>query len=90
MASPAQEVVTLFLRREAEADGEGPPRTVTLRLNAERVAWIDALAKGADRSRNAMANELLRVGISCVLGELPDVVRDEVEQSCIEILEGSV
>jgi hypothetical protein len=37
-----------------------------------------------------MANELLRVGISCVLGELPDVVRDEVEQSCIEILEGSV
>lgn len=89
MTSPAQEVVSLFLRREADPDAEGPPRTVTLRLTAERVAWIDALAKAADRSRNAMANELLRVGISDVLAQLPDVVREEVEEHLLESLQGN-
>ncbi len=88
MPSPAQEVAGLFIYPD-EPD-EGPLRTITLRVPSGRLAWIDALAKNADRSRNAMAGQLLRVGISAVLGELPDAVREEVESAVIELIEGDV
>ncbi len=86
MPSPAQEVAGLFLFPD-EPD-EGPLRTITLRIPSGRLAWIDALAKNADRSRNVMAGQLLRVGISAVLGELPDPVREDIEQSVLVHLEG--
>lgn len=85
MPTPAQEVANLF--HYPDEPDEGPLRTITLRVPSGRLAWIDALAKNADRSRNVMAGQLLRVGISAVLGELSDDVRSGVESDVIDHLQ---
>ncbi len=92
MASPARQVASLFVieknqpDEEIDHDPDGPLRAFSVRLPEGRLAYIDAMAEAADVSRNVMANELLRVGLSAVLAELPDVVRDDIEQHLIDNL----
>jgi hypothetical protein len=85
--SPAQEVANLFSRVKHESEVDGSLRVITLRVPAGQLAWVDALAKGAHVSRNAMANQLLRVGVSGLLGELPDEIREEVEVDVLDRFE---
>ncbi len=79
--TPAQEVASLFFR---ETHGAGPPapppelRTFSVRLEATRLAQIEAMAQVADVSRNAMAVRLLEVGINAVMHEIPPEVRTEI------------
>lgn len=80
----SREVVNLFLQND-----EGPPedldiRSITVRLDASRLAYIDSMAEHAGISRNGMANHLLALGIGQVMAELPDVIRDDVERGVSE------
>ena len=82
--APVDEVVGMFLLTPEQVEAEGLPRTVTFRCPAERLAWVDAMAKHAEVSRSVMVAELVRVGISEVLGKLPDAVRDEIANDVTE------
>lgn len=84
----SREVVNLFLQND-----EGPPdevdiRSVTVRMDSERLAYIDSMAEHASVSRNAMANHLLSLGIGQVMGELPDPIREDVEAGVHDRLSG--
>lgn len=84
----AREVVNLFLQND-----EGPPdeldiRSVTVRMDASRLAYIDSMAEHASVSRNVMANHLLSLGIGQVMNELPDAIRDDVQQGVMDRVEG--
>ena len=84
MPSPAEEVAQMFFKSEvedAEVEGVSP---FSVRAPDSRLAYIDAMASHAGVSRNEMANELLRVGISAVLAALPDLIRDELQQAVID------
>lgn len=87
MPTPAEEVARMFWRHEGEEpDEDGPVKSFSVRLPGSQLAWIDSLASAAELSRNAMANHLLRVGISAVLAHLPDPVRDDVDADVIQRL----
>jgi hypothetical protein len=89
MAHPAREVANLFIKDDDDEPDElnvGEIRTISIRIPEGRLAWLDAMAEHADVSRNVFANELLRVGISSVLGELPDEIREEIEQTVVDNL----
>jgi hypothetical protein len=89
MVSPAEEVARLFYRVPGEdPEDESPLRTVTVRLPESRLVWIDAMAEEADLSRNAMLVNLLRVGVSSVMGSLPDEVREIIEENINFKLQG--
>lgn len=84
-----REVVNLFLQND-----EGPPeeldiRSVTVRMHASRLAYIDSMAEHASVSRNVMSNHLLGLGIGQVMAELPDVIRDDVERGVMDRTHGS-
>lgn len=83
MPSPLDEVVKLFVVTEEE---EQPPEVpgvsaFTSRVPHSLLARIDAMAEHAQVSRNEMVNHLLRVGVSQVMAALPDVIRDDIEES---------
>lgn len=80
MPSPAEEVARMFMQTEDDDDQDERDgiAAFSVRSPASRLAHIDVMATHASVSRNEMANELLRVGISSVLAALPDVIRDEI------------
>ena len=86
MPSPAEEVARLFFQTEEddEHDDRAGIAAFSVRAPASRLAHIDAMARHASVSRNEMANELLRVGISAVLAALPDPIRDEIYEDVAE------
>jgi hypothetical protein len=86
----AREVANLFLSGEEEGDGPasaGVLRVVTVRMKPGRLAWIEAMARSADVSRNEMLNQVIAVGIGAVLAELPDVVRGEIHEDVISVMQ---
>ncbi len=62
-----------------EEDSSPAVRAVTLRLDFETLAYVDAMAARASVSRNVMLNELVGVGVSSLLGEIDDDSRVEIE-----------
>lgn len=86
MPSPAEEVARMFYvtEEETEVDERSGIVAFSVRSPAERLAHIDAMAAHASVSRNEMANELLRAGISAVLAALPDPIRDELYEAIVE------
>lgn len=78
----------MFLSPSDEERGPESWHVTTFRLPKSQLAWVDALAAQAEVSRSAMLVELVRVGVSELLGALPDEVRDEVEQTRRDIEEG--
>mgnify|MGYP003377368205 CR=1 FL=1 len=76
----AREVANLFLEETDDPESVTPPRVMTIRLPSGRVLYVDSMAREAGVSRNAMVNHLLGVGIGAVMAELPDTIRDEIEE----------
>lgn len=86
----SSEVARLFLENEIDAeDGSPVLKTVSIRLSLTRLAYIDSMAENASVSRNVMANNLLAVGMGSVLGELPDVIREDIEAGVSSRVEGT-
>lgn len=73
-----QEVVNLFLDHDEADDQVGGQRTVTIRMDSGRLAYIDGMASQAKVSRNVMANHLLGLGINEVMASLPSPVAEDV------------
>jgi hypothetical protein len=86
MPSPAEELARLFYK-EVHDDDEADPLSgnfsFSCRVPIDLVIKIDCLAAHSELSRNAMANELLRVGISSLFAALPDPIRDEINESIV-------
>lgn len=81
--SAARDVAALFIQEDTdEVDALGL-KPVTLRLPIAQTWWVAALAEHAGQSRNAMYSHLLRVGVSAVLAELPEEIRDSVNDDVI-------
>jgi hypothetical protein len=85
----SSEVASLFLRSDTgdEEDAAAGVKSITIRVPVGRLAFVDSMAEQAGVSRNVMANHLLGVGVGAVMGELPDVVRDEVEAGVLARME---
>lgn len=62
-------------------------KPVTVRMPAGRYLWVRAMAEQSGRSVTAMANELLGVGISGVLGHMDLDVRKEIEERVADLAE---
>jgi len=90
MPSPVEEVVRLFMRSadDDEQDDREGISAFSVRSPTSRLAYIDAMATSAGVSRNEMANELLRVGISQVLASLPDDIRSDIADGVFDRTEG--
>lgn len=84
----SREVANLFLQQDEPDDEVGSMRVATIRMDAGRLAFIDSMAEEAGVSRNVMANHLLGVGIGAVMAELPDVIRDEINEGVLHRMEG--
>lgn len=84
-----REVVNLFLQVDEEPPDELDIRSVTVRMDASRLAYIDSMAEHASVSRNVMSNHLLGLGIGQVMAALPDAIRDDIERGVIERTHGS-
>jgi hypothetical protein len=84
----AREVANLFLQNDEAPPEELDIRSVTVRMDASRLAYIDSMAEHASVSRNVMANHLLSLGIGQVMGELPDVIREDVERGVMDRTHG--
>lgn len=84
MPSPAEELARLFYK-EDEPDDENDPFSgyfsFSCRAPIGLVIQLDALAAHSHLSRNAMANQLLVVGISSLFAALPDPIRHEIEET---------
>lgn len=91
MPSPAEEVASLFIKTDEpdEVDVTDGLAAFSIRSPVSRLAQIDAMAAHASLSRNAMANELLRVGISSVFSCLPDEIRDEIFEDAADRISNS-
>ena len=72
-------VAALFYRGNEVGPDEDDLKGFSVRTSASRLAYLDVMAENAGVSRNRMVNELLRVGMDAVLGELPDVIRGDIE-----------
>lgn len=87
LIDPVEDVAGMFFRND-EAEASGAVRSVTVRLTSERLAMVDAMAEYAECSRNVMANQLLKAGISAVLSQLPSEMVDEIKHDALERTEG--
>lgn len=83
----SREVANLFLQQDDPDDEVGEMRVATIRMDAGRIAFIDSMAEQAGVSRNVMANHLLGVGIGAVMAELPDVIRDDINEGVLHRME---
>jgi hypothetical protein len=88
MPSPLEDVLSMFVARSDEPAEPDTWHVTTFRLPKSQLSWVDALSAQAEVSRSAMLVELVRVGLSELLGALPDEVRAEVEQTRRDIEEG--
>lgn len=83
--TPAAEVASSFRAVDEGEEGHFEEvadtlKAITVRLPIVRHTWLQLLAMRSGRSRNEMANELLRVGISAVLAEMEPEVRSQIER----------
>lgn len=81
--NPAAELAATF-RPPADEDQDyvepiDEPKALTVRIPLHRFVVLQALAVRGDRSKNEMANELLRVGIAALLAEMAPDTRADVE-----------
>lgn len=82
MSSALEEVISLFVHtsEEVEEDAREGISPFSVRSPVSRLAHIDAMATAAGVSRNEMANELLRLGITSVMASLPPQISAEIAE----------
>lgn len=84
-----REVFDVFLRPADDDDlHEMGLKAITVRAPSSLVNFIEVLAEQAELSRNAMAVQLIRWGISSAMAQLPDELRESIEQELIGLAEG--
>lgn len=79
MSSPAAKLARLFFEEVVDEPSGPPPKLVSLRVPPMTLARIDSMADHTGLSRNALLLELIDVGTSYTLGELPDELREGLE-----------
>lgn len=81
--TPAAELAATFKPAEPDAVFElgdaAQARALTVRMPLGRFIWLQVLSARSGRSRNEMANELIRVGLSELLAQMEPDVRREIE-----------
>jgi|ERR1700709_2518487 len=77
-------VAALFYRGNEPGVDDDDVKGFSIRTSVSRLAMLDVMASNANVSRNRMANELLRLGMDAVLGELPDELRTDIEQAWMD------
>jgi len=85
LLDPIDEVVNLFTKHD-QAAASGDIKQFSCRASAEVLAYLDAMAWYAEKSRNSMTEVLLRAGIQSVLSKLPSEVIEEIEMQKIALL----
>lgn len=85
-----REVFDVFVRQEPDEDtlAEMGMKAITVRGPASLVQYIEVMAEHAELSRNAMAVQLIRWGISSAMAQLPDELRDAIQNDLIGYAEG--
>lgn len=74
---PIGDTVEMLLREDL-ADEAGALKPMSIRMEISQLAWVDAMAAYAGKSRQAMARQLIRAGIAAVLARLPDPVQNDI------------
>ena len=82
---PMDDVVHMFTKDDVLCAG-GQIKQFSCRTSVENLAYLDAMAWYAEKSRNNMPEVLLRAGIHSVLAKLPSAVVDDIEAQKVEIL----
>ena len=85
LLDPMDDVVHLFTKSD-QAAASGEIKQFSCRTSAENLAYLDAMARYADKSRNSMTEVLLRAGIQSVLSKLPSAVIEDIESYKRDIL----
>ena len=86
MSMTVSDVARQFFLERSDPEEE-PLRSASIRMPVQVLHRIDSMASHAELSRNAMANQLLSVGIDAVLDELPDELRESIEVQVFARLE---
>jgi hypothetical protein len=87
LIDPVDDVAGMFTKNDV-AEAAGVLRAITVRLPVDRLCMIEAMASYAETSRSVMVNQLLKAGISAVLGVLPSQVREDIVSDAAERFEG--
>jgi hypothetical protein len=83
-----REVFDVFLRPpDDETLHDLGMKAFTVRAETSLVNFIEVMAEHAELSRNAMAVQLIRWGISSAMAQLPDEVRDAIQNDLIGLAE---
>jgi hypothetical protein len=83
---PMDDIVHLFTKEDVLA-AAGEIKQFSVRTSGELLAYLDAMAWYAEKSRNHMTEVLLRAGIQSVLAKLPSAVVDDIELQKDELLQ---
>lgn len=84
LIDPVHDVVGMFITHD-QAEAAGTVQGISLRVPVARLRMINAMASYAETSRNVMANQLLKAGISVVMSQLPPTVREEILDDLAEV-----
>lgn len=74
----AGRIVARVIHEDVREDDDDDVASMSIRAPETLRATIDALAKMAGTSRNTMAVDLLRAGVSDVLNQLPPEIAQEL------------
>jgi len=87
--SPAEMIVAELTHR-GTSEYVGAAQLVSIRLHTSNFTTLQAMAEEAGVSRSHFHNHLLAAGIEAVWEELPQDVRDRVEERRAAILKGLI
>lgn len=77
-----EDIFNFFVKPPPDPAASPPVlKSISVRLPASLLAYIDVLAEHGDVSRNAMSVRLLEWGVQDCLAHLPDGMRDEIGES---------
>jgi hypothetical protein len=82
----AVRAAALFSRTEGEDDDIPGVYAMTFRLPVTTAATISVMANQTGRSRNEIAQLIIRAGITAINAELPEDVLVEIHQSIDDVI----